>query len=462
MLHFDGGFPAAWPQERRTVRKIGRYEVRRILCKGTTPLLEAVDPTLGRSVMIRALSHTLAVDPDRRTRFLDAAMLAARLTSPRIASVLDLGEDNGAPYVVMRLPDGPSLRSVMDEAEPRPAALRVDVISQLCEALAHAHRRGLFQVGLRPTGIFLSDEGRVTVVPFGTVPIHGSGGTLAALSLEDVAYLAPELVDSRVPDRRADIFTLGVIAYELMARRRPFEGANIPALLHALVKERPDAAALERGPHDPALEAVILKALASDPSDRYPEAGVMLVDLEDLVCEAPLATDTSTPDGARSDPRRFAAGVCPQDESRARQQPPAVVAGGGDAAPGEGAPVDGRRHEAEGEMFRAKALSCAAEGRFDEAQALLTTIESREPGDPRNALLRAYLHEEATTEALLEVACRQVEVGNLRAARAAAGEALALDPARVQARALVRQLDRILFVAGDGCAPLCPPEAPRN
>jgi hypothetical protein len=372
--------------------------------------------------MIRALSHALALDADRRSR-----MLAARLTSPRIASVLDLGDDHGDPFVVMKLPEGPSLREIMDEPDPRPEAFCVDVISQLCEALAHAHRRGLFQVGLRPTGIFVSDEGRVTVVPFGTVPIHGSGGTLAALSLEDVAYLAPELVDSRVPDRRADIFTVGVIAYELLARRRPFEGASIPALLNALVNGRPDATALERTSRSSALERVILKALAQDPAERYAEAGLMLVDLEALICEGPLGAD---PPVGRTQPVEGAAPAGPP--------------------------------QSEVEMLRAQALSCAAEGRFEDAQELLLAAEEREPGDPRNALLRDYLQDEAATEALLEVAREQVERGNLRAARTAAGEALALDPARPQARALVRQLDRILFVERDKRAVQCPPESPRT
>jgi len=335
-----------------------------------------------------------------------------------VASVLDVGHAQGDPYVVMDLPEGVSLRTVMDARQPRDLGFRVDLISQLCDALADAHAHGVTQLGIRPTGIFVGAEGHVTVVPFGVIPIHGSRGTLAALSLDEIAYLAPELVEGHVADRRADVFSLGVIAFELMARRRPFRASNIPALLRALVSDRPAFEPSERAQLAPGLEALILKALAREPADRYSDAGVMLVELSDLACSAParLALDAAESRGSRDAPEA-----------------------------GEGmAGVEG---------LRAAALSCVAEGQFETAEALAARIEGEAPGDPRNGLLRAYLHEERAVEVLLATARQQMAAGRLREARAAVIEALGLDPWRAAARALLRYLDRTLFRAKERSTP---------
>jgi serine/threonine protein kinase len=313
VLFSECGFLAVKPPERVTVDTIARYEVRRKLTSGTTPLYEGVDTVLRRAVIIRTLSHVLAVDPERRARFLDAAMLAARISSPHVSPILDLGDDHGNPYVVMEFPEGASLRTVMDDPEPHTIDFRVGVISQLCDALTQANKAGVSQLGLRPPGIFVSGELCVTVVPFGTIPIHGSRGTLTALSLEDVAYLAPELVEGCVSNSRADIFSLGVIAYELMARRKPFQGSNVPTLLHELVHKQPDAGALESSRYSPILEKAILKALARNPSERYTEAGAMLADLDTLICDASAAKAVPDVDG------RFDEGQALADRLEARK-----------------------------------------------------------------------------------------------------------------------------------------------
>jgi serine/threonine protein kinase len=409
------------------VRTIGRYESRRTLARGSTPLILGFDPTLGRPVVIRVLSHVLAADPERRSRFLDSAMQAAQLSSPSIAPVLDLGDDQGIPYVVMEQPQGSSLRSIIDDPQPRDGRYFVDVVSQLCEALAHAHAYAVQQLGLRPTGIFVSDSGRVTVIPFGTIPLHGSHGTLAALILDEVAYVAPELIEGNVPDCRADVFTLGVIAYELVTRLRPFAATTIAGMLHALVNDRPDAATLQKRATVPGFADVILKALAREPADRYADARLMLVDLQELSCPGPAR--------AMAD-----AGM---------ESPPAVLASdAGTTAPmPDPAPAPPR---ANAEALRAEALSCAVEGLIERAQALADMIETQAAGDPRNELLRAYLSDERATRDLLATAQRHMELGHLREARAAAAEALTLDPWRAQTRTLVRTLDRLLYEIRSG------------
>jgi serine/threonine protein kinase len=400
------------------VRTIGRYEVRRELSRGTTPLFEAVDVTLDRPVIIRALAHALAIDAERRSRFLDAAMLAARLSHPRIARILDLGEHCGDPFVVLELPDGVSLRSLLDSSTPPSFDEGVDILAQLCAATVHAHGHGVTQFGLRPAGIFVSESSHVTVVPFGTIPIFGSGATLAALSRDEIAYLAPELVESRMPDRRADVFTLGVIGFELLAGRRPFQATNIPALLHALVHEEPDLQALPPNRHTPAIERVIANALARDPSARYSDAGLMLVDLEALTLETPSSSVTAA-----------ANLLSPQTD---------------------GMP----------DLARAQALTLAADGLFADAQALLAGIEATEPGDPRNALLRDYLRDEQAVHVQLVAIEHFMAQGRLREARAAAGAVLSRDPSRRRALEFVRQLDRMLFAFRDQVPPAFAPHAP--
>jgi serine/threonine-protein kinase len=312
--------------------------------------------------------------------------------------VLDLGEEQGAPYVVMELPEGHSLRGLIDAGEPRPLDWCIDLVSQLCEALMHAHRHGVPQLGLRPAGTFVSDDGHVTVVPFGTIPIHGAGGTLAALTLDDVAYLAPELVGGRASDGRADLFTLGVVAYELLVGRRPFQAASVPLLLLALAHEQPDLGLLPRDRRFRGLEALVARALARDPEARYQDAEALLLELEGLACEA------TTP------------------------VPPAA-----------GPPAD-----PELDVLRAEALAHAVADRAAQALGLLEQLEQRAPGDPRNEELRAYLRTEGAAqngEALLEVGRHQLAMGNFVTARAAALGALSVRPCRTRARTLLLDVE---------------------
>lgn len=380
------------------LRSSGRYVVGRVLCRGTMPLVEATDTVLGRSVVLRTLSPVLAQEGRRRERFLEAAALVAQLRSPHIAPVLDLGEEQGAPYVVMELPQGHSLRSLLAAGAPRPLDWCIDVVSQLCEALMHAHRHGVSQLGLRPDGAFVTAQGHVTVVPFGTIPIEGSGGTLAALTLGDVAYLAPELASGRAADCRADLFTLGVVAYELLVGQRPFQAASVPMLLVALLHEQPDLALLPRDQRFRGLEALVARTLARDPEARYPGAEALLLDLESLACEA--TTPVPPPAGPAADP--------------------------------------------ELDALRAEALAHAVADRAAQALRLIEQLEQRAPGDSRNEELRAYLRTEGAAqngEALLEVGRHQLALGNLVTARAAALGALSVRPCRTRARTLLLDVE---------------------
>lgn len=384
------------------LRSGGRYVVERVLCRGTMPLIEATDTVLGRNVILRTLVPALARKSRRRAHFLEDAAHAAQLRSPHIAPVLDLGEAQGAshvvPYVVMELPEGRSLRALIDAGAPRPLDWCVDVISQLCEALMHAHRHGVPQLGLRPDGAFVSDDGRVTVVPFGTIPIHGDTARRAALTLDDVAYLAPELVAGRASDSRADLFTLGVMAYELLTGQRPFQATSIPVLLLALLHEQPDLGLLPRDRRFPGLEALIARALARDPQERYRDAEALLLELESLACEA--TTPVPLPAGPAPDP--------------------------------------------ELDALRALALAHAVADRAEQALRLVELLEQRAPGDPRNEELRAYLRTEGAHqngEALLEVGRHQLAMGNFVTARAAAIGALSVRPCRTRARTLLLDVE---------------------
>jgi serine/threonine-protein kinase len=392
------------------VRTIGHYELRRELSRGTTPLFEVFDTVLGRSAIIRALARSLAIDPDRRTRFLDAAIVAARLSHPNIAPVLDIGDHYGEPFVVLEKPEGQSLRSLMESGTQISIEVIISILSQICMALLHAQEHGVMQLGLRPTGIFVTASAQVSIVPFGTIPIFGSGGTIAALSRDEIAYLAPEVVENRMPDRRADIFSIGVIAYELLAGRRPFQATSIPALLHALLHEEPDRSAIPASRYSPEIERVVCTALARDPGQRFTDVAIMLLDLETLAIEMPDAT--------------AALPLAPPQPT-----------------------------ETEAHALRTEAMALASEGRFREALALLARIEACAPDDPRNALLRDYLCEEEAEFVLLAMVENLMRHGQLREARVTAGDLLVHHPSSTRARELVSQLDRMLFALQGRNAP---------
>ena len=258
---------------------------------GMGVVYRATDLALAREVAVKVMPETAATD-EARVRLLREARTAATLNHPGIVTVHDVGEESGCAFFVMELVEGPTL------AQARPARLEdvLDVVMQLCEALEHAHAHGLVHRDLKPDNVLLvPGSNRVKLADLGVaVPVRGSRLTLAGSIVGTVAYMAPEQAMGEAVDARSDLYSLGVVLYELTVGHTPFRGDNPLAIVSQHVNApvvppralRPDLPA--------ALEAVILKLLAKDPAQRYASAALVREALRTALVTRQAEDDTAT------------------------------------------------------------------------------------------------------------------------------------------------------------------------
>jgi eukaryotic-like serine/threonine-protein kinase len=182
----------------------------------------------------------------------------------------------------MEYVEGKDLEQVIQGGEPYPAEWMLDVLRQVCEGLACAHRHGIVHRDVKPANIRVSSAGEVKIMDFGLARLPSSTVTKSGRLLGTIQYMAPEQVEGASVDHRADIFSVGAIAYELVARRKPFQGESLAAVMLQILQGTPDPEALPATRYSPGLERIILKALARDREGRYPSLEAMHADLTRL------------------------------------------------------------------------------------------------------------------------------------------------------------------------------------
>ena len=268
------------------VRTIGKYLVERILGRGSMGTVYlARDPGLDRRVALKTLTLDPADAPVLRMRFLREAQAAGGLRHPNIVTVYDVGEDAGQPYIAMEHVEGNDLEHVI-QRRAYSIEWMLDVLRQVCEGLAYAHRNGIVHRDVKPANIRVTPAGEVKIMDFGLARLPSSTVTRSGRLLGTVHYMAPEQVEGAHVDHRADIFSVGAIAYELVAHRKPFQGDSLTAVMFQIVHGTPDPEALPATGYSPGLERIILKALARDRNVRYQSLDAMRADLASLVRDA--------------------------------------------------------------------------------------------------------------------------------------------------------------------------------
>jgi eukaryotic-like serine/threonine-protein kinase len=285
--------------------QIGRYQViERVGRGGMGVLFRGMDPVLDREVAIKLMLVDFSEDEEQmRPRFYREARAAAKLQHRNIVTVFEFAEEGSTPYIVMEFLRGTSLAARM--ASPLPLALeaKLDVIAQLCDALNYAHEQGVVHRDVKPANVFLLTDGTVKLLDFGIAKVTTSTLTRQGDVLGSASYMSPEQVaGSDSVDGRADIFSIGVVLYELLAGRKPFHAEAPTAIIMKILHEDPPA--IEQFvPGIPAqLIAAVNKALAKKPEDRFQTAGELSKQLQ-WIRKALLA---STEGGAALEETRFA------------------------------------------------------------------------------------------------------------------------------------------------------------
>ena len=280
----------------------GRYRVLGELGRGAIgTVYRAHDPLIEREVAVKALNPNLPEDVagEVRMRFLREAKSAGRLNHPNIVAIYDVGEQDGVAYIAMELLEGRTLQDILRDPKRLPLETSADLAAQVAEGLDHAHHFAIVHRDVKPANIVVSPSGRAKLTDFGVAYMPSSSITNAGQALGSPKYMSPEQVLGLPIDPRSDVFSLGVVFYEMLTRRTPFEqpgDTNIYPLLHRIAGE-PHQPLVEADPTIPAVFDVILtRALAKKPGDRYQRAGDMARDLRKVLesLAAGIATSEET------------------------------------------------------------------------------------------------------------------------------------------------------------------------
>lgn len=252
--------------------KYGRYEIIKELGRGAMGVVyQAHDPRIDRPVALKVLRPDRVTSQDFVQRFMKEARAIGRLSHANIVTVYDVGQDHETIYIAMEFLEGRPLNEVVRE---KPPAVR-DVINiglQVAEALHYAHGRGIIHRDIKPSNIILDDDGRIKITDFGIARIEDpemTRQTQAGEILGTPVYMSPEQVMGKTVDGRSDLYSLGIILYELTTGRRPFSGDNIAVIFRAITQDIPPEPQTADGDLHPAFAALIMKSMAKEPEKRF-------------------------------------------------------------------------------------------------------------------------------------------------------------------------------------------------
>ncbi len=287
---------------------ISHYRLGDLVSEGRLGVVyRAVDTRLGRPVVLKLLPPDLARTPEGLERFRREVRAASRLNHPNICTVYDVGDDARGPFMVLESLEGQTLKQTIG-GRSVPLARLLDWAIQAADALAAAHSAGIVHRDIKPTNLFVTSHGHIKVLDFGIAkladPVLAEDTTREALTgagipIGTVAYMSPEQARGEPVDARTDLFSLGVVLYEMATGRLPFEGDSLPALLDHILGRRPDPAAVLNPDLPPDLDRVISKALEKDRDLRYQSASDLKADLLRLQ-RALQSGPPDTPGGAEA------------------------------------------------------------------------------------------------------------------------------------------------------------------
>ena len=262
--------------------KVGRYEVRGLVGRGAMGVVySAVDPGLGRSVAIKTMSISDSPhEAELRKRFLQEAQAAGQLQHPNIITVHELFEEGDTAFLVMELLEGASLSALLRQKKALSLAEKISIIDQMAAGLSEAHAHRIVHRDVKPSNIFVVRSGVVKVLDFGVAKVGEGELTKAGTVFGTVEYMAPEQVRGQSVTQQADIFSLGVVSYELLSGRNPFRADTLAASVFKIMSDNPGK--LSDDANVPAeVEAVLFRALAKPMVDRFGTLSELRAQLQD-------------------------------------------------------------------------------------------------------------------------------------------------------------------------------------
>ncbi len=263
--------------------KVSHYKIiSKIGAGGMGEVYLAKDTQLGRQVAIKFLPSHLSQDEAARARFTREAKAAAKLDHPNVVQVFEVGEFQDRPFFAMAHIEGKSLRDVIKDGKLS-VGEAIEITKQICEGLHKAHESGIVHRDIKPGNIIIDEDNKARILDFGLATVVGEDKlTRTGSTLGTVGYMSPEQIEGKQVDHRSDLFSVGVILYEMLTGRRPFEGDTDAAVSHSVTHSNPEPIARYKSGTTGELQRIIEKALSKDPSLRYQHADGMLADLKGL------------------------------------------------------------------------------------------------------------------------------------------------------------------------------------
>jgi serine/threonine-protein kinase len=259
----------------------GKYKVMEELGHGGMGVVhKAEDIKLKRLVALKFLPPHLLDSPDLKERFLVEAQAAAALNHPNICTVYEVGEDEGRPYIAMEFVDGETLKDKLRRG-PLKTDEALDLVIQIAAGLGEAHHKGIIHRDIKSANIMVTAKGQAKVMDFGLAKLRGGSSlTKSQTTLGTVAFMSPEQARGQELDARTDIWSLGVVLYEMLAGKMPFRGDHDQAVIHQIVHVEPEPVKKARPDLPPGLEEIIGQALAKKPAGRYQSMEELGTDLD--------------------------------------------------------------------------------------------------------------------------------------------------------------------------------------
>ncbi len=265
------------------IKQLGRYEMLSELGQGAMGVVyKARDPLIDRVVAIKTINLGLALDEkeEYEGRFYQEARAAGRLNHPNIVTIYDVGKSGNIAFIAMEFLQGSELRDLLREERSMPVSQIIEIVAQVAEGLSYAHQHGIVHRDIKPSNIMLVRDGRIKITDFGIARMPSSAvHTQTGMVLGSPKYMSPEQVLGKEIDRRSDIFSLGVMLYEMLTGTSPFVGENVNAIMYQTLNLVPPAPGTLNPDVPDMLNFIVAKALAKGVEDRYQNALDLAKDL---------------------------------------------------------------------------------------------------------------------------------------------------------------------------------------
>lgn len=284
------------------ISQLGRYQIISELGQGAMGVVyKAKDPLIDREVAIKTINLSLAQEEreEYEARFYQEAKAAGRLSHPNIVTIYDVGRTEDIAYIAMEYLHGRELRDILNDNKILPIAQVIDIISQVALGLSYAHEHEIVHRDIKPSNVMVIRDGHVKITDFGIARMASAAvRTQTGMVLGSPKYMSPEQVMGKLTDQRSDIFSLGVMLYEMMTGQAPFMGENVNAIMYQTLNTVPSAPSTMNVDVPEMLNFIVAKALAKDLDSRYQNARDLANDLRACRDAMPRSVATSLIDSA--------------------------------------------------------------------------------------------------------------------------------------------------------------------